>query len=134
MKKRKKLVVTLIIIFGIVIIPCSVHAASTEMTYYNISPLSWTKSTTINKTSWDGQKITIRNAYTPITEPCPECAFDFELHNESTGKTEGRLRLKMNQTGSFAGDTDMAPGRYYVNIKRVGPTAVPSTVTFTWTY
>lgn len=51
-----------------------------------------------------------------------------------TGKTERRLRLKMNQTGSFPGDTDMPPGRYYLKIKRVGVTAVPSTVSFTWTY
>ena len=102
--------------------------------YSKISPLSWTRTYSINKTSWDGQKIKIRNAYTPITEPCPNCEFDFELHNEATGKTEGRLRLKMNQTGSFPGDTDMPPGRYYLKIKRVGITTVPSTVSFTWTY
>ncbi len=40
----------------------------------------------------------------------------------------------MNQIGSFPGDTDMPSGRYYLKIKRVGVTAVPSTVSFTWTY
>ncbi len=134
MKRFKRFALTLAITLGIIVIPCSVDAATIDMTYYNISPLSWTRTTTINKTSWDGQKIKIRNAYTPITDPCPECEFDFELHNEETGKTQGRLRLKMNQTGSFAGDTDMAAGRYYLLIKRVGLTGVPSTVSFTWTY
>lgn len=134
MKSFKKFGLTLAIALGIIVIPCSVDAATIDMTYYNLSPLSWTRSNSINKTSWDGQKIKIRNAYTPMTDPCPNCEFDFELHNEETGKTEGRLHLKMNQTGSFPGDTDMPPGRYYVKIKRVGPTALPSTVSFTWTY
>lgn len=131
---RKKVIFSFMVILGMVFLPFSVNAASVEMTYSKISPLSWTRTYSINKTSWDGQKIKIRNAYTPVTEPCPNCEFDFELHNESTGKTEGRLRLKMNQTGSFPGDTDMPPGRYYLKIKRVGVTAVPSKVSFTWTY
>ena len=131
---RKKVIFSFMVILGMVFLPFSVNAASVEMTYSNIGPLSWTRTYSINKTSWDGQKIKIRNAYTPVTDPCPNCEFDFELHNEATGKTEGRLRLKMNQTGSFPGDTDMPPGRYYLKIKRVGVTAVPSTVSFTWTY
>ena len=122
------------VILGMVFLPFFVNAASVEMTYSKISPLSWTRTYSINKTSWDGQKIKIRNAYTPVTDPCPNCEFDFELHNESTGKTERRLLLKMNQTGSFPGDTDMPPGRYYLKIKRVGVTAVPSTLSFTWAY
>lgn len=134
MKRFKSFVLTLAITLGIIFIPYSAKAATMEMTYYNISPLSWTRTTSINKTSWDGQKIKVRNAYTPITDPCPNCEFEFELYNEGMGKTEGRLRLKMNQTGSFPGDTDMPPGRYYLKIKRVGPTAVPSTVSFTWIY
>lgn len=131
---RKKVIFSFMVILGMVFLPFSVNAVSLEMTYSKISPLSWTRTYSINKTSWDGQKIKIRNAYTPVIDPCPNCEFDFELHNESTGKTEGRLRLKMNQTGSFPGDTDMPPGRYYLKIKRVGVTAVPSTVSFTWTY
>ena len=131
---RKKVIFSFMVILGMVFLPFSVNAASVEMTYCKISPLSWTRTYSINKRSWDGQKIKMRNAYTPITEPCPNCEFDFELHNEATGKTEGRLRLKMNQTGSFPGDTDMPPGRYYLKIKRVGITTVPSTVSFTWTY
>lgn len=131
---RKKVIFSFMVILGMVFLPFSVNAVSLEMTYSKISPLSWTRTYSINKTSWDGQKIKIRNAYTPVTDPSPNCEFDFELHNESTGKTEGRLRLKMNQTGSFPGDTDMPPGRYYLKIKRVGITTVPSTVSFTWTY
>lgn len=67
MKSFKKFGVTLAIGLGIIVIPCSVYAATIEMTYYNLSPLSWTRSNSINKTSWDGQKIKIRNAYTPMT-------------------------------------------------------------------
>ncbi len=134
MKKWKKITLALAITLGILIVPYSANAATTEMTYYNISPLAWTETRTINKTSMDGQKIKVGYAFTPITDPCPNCEFDFQLYNVEMGKTEGGLRLKMNQTGAFPGDTDMPPGRYYLKIRRVGPTAVPSTVTFTWTY
>ena len=69
MKSFKKFGLTLAIALRIIVIPCSVDAATIDMTYYNLSPLSWTRSNSINKTSWDGQKIKIRNAYTPMTDP-----------------------------------------------------------------
>lgn len=78
---RKKVIFSFMVILGMVFLPFSVNAVSLEMTYSKISPLSWTRTYSINKTSWDGQKIKIRNAYTPVTDPCPNCEFDFELHN-----------------------------------------------------
>lgn len=43
MKSFKKFGLTLAIGLGIIVIPCLVDAATIEMTYYNLSPLSWTR-------------------------------------------------------------------------------------------
>lgn len=57
---RKKVIFSFMVILGMVFLPFSVNAVSLEMTYSKISPLSWTRTYSINKTSWDGQKIKIR--------------------------------------------------------------------------
>ena len=133
MKKLKYLVLSFIVVLGIIITPTVVNAASTEM-IYEVSPISWTKTRTIIKKSWAGQKVKVLNAYTAMTDPCPKCDFEFMLYNEAMGKTEGSLTLKMNQTGAFPGDTDMPPGRYYMKVKRADVTALPTMVSFKWTY
>ena len=61
MKKLKYLVLSFIVVLGIIITPTVVNAASTEM-IYEVSPISWTKTRTIIKKSWDGQKVKVLNA------------------------------------------------------------------------
>lgn len=99
MKKKIKLGIIMMLILGVIIIPCNTNAASTEMTYI-VSPTSDTNSNKINKTVVNAQKLKIRNAYTPITDPCPDCQVSFKPYREGYGGCDG-MTVKMNQTKTF---------------------------------
>lgn len=133
MQKTKIFTIALISTLGIILTPTIVNAETADM-YMEVFPTSWKESYKITKTKIGKQKVKVVNAYTAMTDPCPNCKFNFMAYRDGYGKTEGMLTLKMDQTGTFPGDTAFPTGKYYLTVKRADVTALPTMVNFHWIY
>lgn len=133
-KKRYTVETTAIFIFmlGIIIFPSKVNVAYVDMTY-EISHYSDTNTYSINKTIEGQQKVKVTEAYTALTNPCPNCQVSFKPYREGYGGGEGFV-AQMGQTKAFGPSSTNYKGKYHLTLRRFDLTALPTMVLFKWTY
>lgn len=133
-RKRKKFTVAIATIFmlGVIMLPSTVNAAYVDMAK-EISHYSDTDTYSINKTVEGQQKVKVTEAYTALTNPCPNCQISFKPYREGYGPCEG-ITAKMGQTKAFSLSTTKYTGKYHLTLKRFDLTALPTMVLFRWTY
>lgn len=130
--KRKKTILKIMITL---LITCTVNVVSAaEIGFckndieYNVMS-SWMKGT---KTTVGDQKLKMINAFTSLTNPCPNCTFIAKPYTPSGDFFTG-ITIKMNQTGTFPGDYGSAwPGEYILKGQRADFTLLKSTVEALW--
>ena len=117
-----------------IIIPHSVYAASYGVCLSGVEYQKDSTTGTVNKTEWGNQSVKITNAYTSMTNPCPNCEFRIKPNNLETGILGGVV-AKMGGTYSFVNhDGAGAPGKYNLKVARYDYTLLKSTVDLTWYY
>lgn len=134
MLKKRKYTIILVIIFmlGIIMFPNKVNAAYVDMAY-EIGHYSDTNTYSITKTVEGQQKVKVTEAYTALTNPCPNCQVTFKPYREGYGGGEGFI-AKMGQTKAFGLSSTNYKGKYHLALRRFDLTALPTMVLFRWTY
>lgn len=132
--KKLKLLVPFMVLAVSIILPQGVNAASYGTCLSGVEYQKDTNTGRVNKGEWGNQSVKINNAFTSMTNPCPNCEFRVKPHNVSTGTLGGTV-AKMGGTYSFVNhDGASAPGTYYLKVARFDYTLLKSTVDLTWYY
>lgn len=132
--KKMKLVVFLAAFAVYVMFPLGVDAAKYGICLSGVEYQKDTDTGKVKKTEWGNQSVRIDNAFTSLTNPCPECAFRVKPYNVDTGVLGGVVVKKGEKKEFINHDGAGAPGTYYLKVARFDFTLLQSTVALSWFY
>ena len=132
MKKELLIFATMIFLSGIVNVKADYPFDANDRLHGNDFTLTgqW-----VEKTNWDTQKISVYQASTILTDPCPNCIFIVRLKGYYGDEFGLGSIIKLYETKEFIGhDGSNEPGKYKLKSKRADFTLLNTTLGIHWYY